>query len=49
MAISRADEVPLELGLDFERACYAPLLKSRDRDEALEAFREKRTPVFLGE
>ncbi|KAF8318144.1 ClpP/crotonase [Clavulina sp. PMI_390] len=49
MAISRAEEVPLEIGLDFERACYAPLLKSKDRVEALEAFKEKRAPVFLGE
>jgi enoyl-CoA hydratase/carnithine racemase len=49
MAILRASEVPLEVGLDFERACYAPLLRSRDRDEALEAFRDKRKPVFLGQ
>jgi len=49
MAISRADQVDLETGLDFEQACYAPLLRSKDRDEALEAFREKRKPVFKGE
>ncbi|KAF8338930.1 ClpP/crotonase-like domain-containing protein [Cantharellus anzutake] len=49
MAISRADQVDLETGLDFEQACYAPLLRSKDRDEALEAFKEKRKPVFKGE
>lgn len=49
MAISRADQVDLENGLDFEQECYAPLLQSKDRDEALEAFREKRKPVFKGE
>lgn len=48
-AISTAPEVSLERGLDFERACYEPLLKSKDRLEALEAFKEKRAPVFKGE
>jgi len=49
MAISRAPELALESGLDFENACYQPLLISKDRDEALAAFREKRKPVFRGE
>ncbi|KDQ64332.1 hypothetical protein JAAARDRAFT_118746 [Jaapia argillacea MUCL 33604] len=48
-AISRAPELALESGLDFERASYEPLLKSLDRLEALEAFKEKRRPVFRGE
>ncbi|KAI0065946.1 ClpP/crotonase [Artomyces pyxidatus] len=48
-AISRALELSLEPGLDFERASYEPLLKTKDRDEALLAFREKRAPVFKGE
>jgi enoyl-CoA hydratase/carnithine racemase len=34
--------------LDWERACYAPLLDTEDRNEALAAFRQKRTPRFLG-
>lgn len=39
----------LSLGLDFERATYETLLTTRDRTEALEAFREKRRPIFTGE
>jgi methylglutaconyl-CoA hydratase len=37
------------LGLDFERAAYEPLLETKDREEALRAFKEKRKPVFKGE
>ncbi|KAI0721464.1 ClpP/crotonase-like domain-containing protein [Fomitopsis betulina] len=48
-AISRAPELSLESGLDFERAAYEPLLKTNDRIEALNAFREKRAPVFKGD
>ncbi|KAF7798336.1 hypothetical protein EIP86_009557 [Pleurotus ostreatoroseus] len=48
-AISKAPELDLEHGLDFERASYEVLLKSKDRLEALEAFKEKRAPVFKGE
>jgi methylglutaconyl-CoA hydratase len=36
-------------GLDLERACYEPLLTTKDRTEALAAFVEKRMPVFKGE
>ena len=36
-------------GLDFERAAYEPLLKTNDRVEALEAFKEKRALGFKGE
>ncbi|KAL1741053.1 ClpP/crotonase-like domain-containing protein [Schizophyllum fasciatum] len=48
-AISRAVDLPLEPGLDFERACYEGLLPTKDRLEALAAFKEKRKPVFKGE
>jgi len=48
-AISRSEDLSLETGLDFERASYQTLLTSRDRLEALEAFREKRSPIFTGE
>ncbi|OJT10353.1 Methylglutaconyl-CoA hydratase, mitochondrial [Trametes pubescens] len=48
-AISRVPELGLESGLDFERASYEPLLHTKDRLEALQAFKEKRAPVFKGE
>ncbi|KAI0004965.1 enoyl-CoA hydratase [Russula compacta] len=49
LAISRALELSLEPGLDFERAAYEPLLQTKDREEALQAFKEKRKPIFKGE
>lgn len=33
---------------EVENAMYQRVVKSEDRDEALEAFREKRKPVFKG-
>ncbi|SJL01758.1 related to Enoyl-CoA hydratase [Armillaria ostoyae] len=48
-AISRSEDLSLETGLDFERASYEPLLSTSDRLEALEAFKEKRRPIFKGE
>ncbi|KIM25585.1 hypothetical protein M408DRAFT_331127 [Serendipita vermifera MAFF 305830] len=48
-AINRAPELDLEAGLDFEKACYQPLLSTKDRVEALSAFQEKRKPIFKGE
>ena len=38
----------IEGGLAHERRCYSRLLGTRDRLEALEAFRQKRKPVFEG-
>jgi len=48
-AVSRSTDLPLETGLDFERASYETLIPTRDRMEALEAFRQKRNPIFTGE
>jgi methylglutaconyl-CoA hydratase len=41
--------IPLYSGLDFERASYEPLLTTKDRNEALNAFKENRPAVFKGE
>jgi methylglutaconyl-CoA hydratase len=48
-AISHSADLALETGLDFERASYEVLLDTQDRLEALEAFKERRHPVFKGE
>ncbi|SPO30201.1 related to Enoyl-CoA hydratase [Ustilago trichophora] len=48
MAISMGANVELARGLDFEWACYEPLLDTNDRREALDAFQQKRKPVFMG-
>ncbi|KAK7060236.1 hypothetical protein VNI00_001001 [Paramarasmius palmivorus] len=48
-AVSRSLDCPLDVALNHELACYEPLLGTKDRMEALVAFREKRSPVFIGE
>lgn len=48
-AVDASADLGLEEGLSFERACYERTLASRDRLEALAAFREKRKPVYRGE
>jgi enoyl-CoA hydratase/carnithine racemase len=47
-AVRAALRLPLEEGLDFERAAYERCLDSADRDEALLALSEKRKPRFQG-
>lgn len=48
-ALERGCELPLSSGLVFEEACYAQVLPTTDRVEALKAFKEKREPVYKGE
>ncbi|QDS38244.1 enoyl-CoA hydratase [Brevibacillus brevis] len=48
-AIDRGSSVDLQTGLDIETMCYEVIIPTTDRLEALEAFREKRKPVFKGE
>jgi enoyl-CoA hydratase/carnithine racemase len=48
-AIDRGLEVDLATGLELEAMAYEAVIPTRDRVEALEAFSEKRKPVFRGE
>jgi enoyl-CoA hydratase len=47
-AILRADELPLEAGLEFERRDFYLLFASEDQREGMAAFTEKRTPTWKG-
>lgn len=48
-AIEEGFSLPLEDALSLERECYLSTLHTKDRNEALLAFKEKRQPVFKGE
>lgn len=48
-AMDRGSSVDLQTGLDLEAKSYEVIIPTKDRIEALEAFREKRKPVFRGE
>jgi enoyl-CoA hydratase/carnithine racemase len=48
-AIDGGFHLPLEEALAFENRMYQDCLRTRDRQEALRAFAEKRPPVFEGE
>lgn len=48
-AIRSATIPGLDEGLEWERVCYTETLRSKDRKEALQAFKEKRKPNFVGE
>jgi len=47
-AINLGVEVDLATGLQFEQACYAQVIPTKDRLEGLKAFKEKRTPKYEG-
>lgn len=47
-AIDTGGDIDLESGLELESVAYAVTLPTEDRQEGLEAFREKRTPEFEG-
>ncbi len=47
-AILASFEVPLETGLELERRAFAVLAGSKDREEGIAAFMQKRKPKFEG-
>jgi enoyl-CoA hydratase/carnithine racemase len=48
-AIDGGLHLPLGQALDLENRLYQDCIPTRDRQEALRAFAEKRTPIFTGE
>jgi enoyl-CoA hydratase len=47
-AVLRAEELPLEAGLELERRDFYLLFASEDQREGMAAFSEKRTPTWKG-
>jgi enoyl-CoA hydratase/carnithine racemase len=48
-AIDKGLNVDLHTGMDIESKAYEAIIPTKDRLEALQAFREKRLPQFTGE
>jgi methylglutaconyl-CoA hydratase len=48
LAIDRGSQMDMDNALEFEQACYAQVIPTQDRLEGLNAFREKRRPVYKG-
>ena len=48
-AVLKAQELPLEHGLNFEQNAFFLLFSSKDQSEGMNAFLEKRKPNFRGE
>uniref|UniRef100_A0A914EH80 Enoyl-CoA hydratase n=1 Tax=Acrobeloides nanus TaxID=290746 RepID=A0A914EH80_9BILA len=48
IAIDQGAQMDINSGLTVEQQCYAQVIPTEDRVEALKAFSEKRTPVFKG-
>lgn len=47
-AVNRAEELPLEAGLEFERRSFYLLFDTEDQKEGMAAFGEKRSPRWRG-
>jgi methylglutaconyl-CoA hydratase len=49
IAIDEGTGGSLDHGLKVEELCYAQVIPTKDRLEGLAAFKEKRTPNYIGE
>jgi enoyl-CoA hydratase len=47
-AVNRAEELPLEAGLEFERRNFYLLFATEDQREGMAAFTDKRPPAWKG-
>ncbi|HET9681824.1 MAG TPA: enoyl-CoA hydratase-related protein [Candidatus Limnocylindrales bacterium] len=47
-AVNRAEELPLEAGLEYERRSFYLLFDTEDQKEGMAAFAEKRKPTWRG-
>ena len=47
-AINSGSEADLATALAIEQMCYAQVIPTKDRLEGLQAFKEKRKPVYQG-
>jgi enoyl-CoA hydratase/carnithine racemase len=48
-AINESQELGLSQGLEFERQLFHTLFATKDKEEGMKAFLEKRKPIFSGE
>lgn len=46
LALNVSQYMDIQAGYDFEASCYLPLLDTKDREEGIKAFNEKRKPIF---
>ena len=47
-AVNRAEELPLEAGVEFERRSFFQLFDTEDQAEGMAAFTQKRAPTWKG-
>ena len=49
LSIDTGMEVDTQAALKLEEKCYSVVIQTKDRVEGLNAFKEKRPPIYLGE